>query len=59
MENNSDKQLRDKLNGTEFPFDPQAWEKMEAMLDKRKSARCFLVVDRWYCCGITIWYNWV
>jgi len=41
MENNSDKQLRDKLSGTEFPFDPQAWEQMEAMLDKKKKRRGF------------------
>ncbi len=41
MENNSDKQLRDKLSSTEFPFDPQAWEQMEAMLDKKKKRRGF------------------
>jgi hypothetical protein len=38
---NSDKQLRDKLSGNEFPFDPQAWEQMEAMLDGRKKRRGF------------------
>lgn len=42
MENNSDKQLRDKLSSTEFPFDPQAWEQMEAMLDGKKKRRGFL-----------------
>jgi len=36
MENNSDKQMRDKLKGLELPYDPQAWEQMEAMLDKKK-----------------------
>lgn len=41
MENSSDKQLRDKLNSTEFPFDPQAWEKMEGMLDGKKTRRGF------------------
>jgi len=41
MENNSDKQLRDKLNSNEFPFDPQAWEQMEAMLDEKKKRRGF------------------
>ncbi len=41
MENNSDKQLRDKLSGTEFPFDPQAWDKMDAMLDEKKKRRGF------------------
>lgn len=38
---NSDKQLRDKLSGNEFPFDPQAWEQMETMLDGRKKRRGF------------------
>ncbi len=41
MENNSDKHLRDKLRGMEFPFDPQAWAKMEAMLDGKKKRRGF------------------
>ena len=41
MESNSDKQLREKLNGNEFPFDPRAWEKMEAMLDEKKKRRGF------------------
>jgi len=41
MENNSDKLLRDKLGNIEFPFDPQAWEQMEAMLDKKKKRRGF------------------
>src|SRR5687767_10776334 len=39
MESNSDEQLRDKLKSTEFPFDPQAWEKMEGMLDEKKKRR--------------------
>ena len=38
---NSDKQLRDKLSNQEFPFDPQAWEQMEALLDKKKKRRGF------------------
>lgn len=41
MESNSDKQLRDKLTGVEFPFDPQAWDKMETMLDEKKKRRGF------------------
>ncbi|MES2620072.1 MAG: hypothetical protein V4615_04400 [Bacteroidota bacterium] len=41
MENNSDKQLRDKLKGIEPPFDPKAWENMEVMLDKKKKRRGF------------------
>ena len=41
MESNSDKQLRDKLTGVEFRFDPQAWEQMEDMLDKKKKRRGF------------------
>ena len=38
---NSDKQLRDKLSNQEFPFDLQAWEQMEALLDKKKKRRGF------------------
>jgi len=38
---NSDKHLRDKLSNQEFPFDPQAWEQMEALLDKKKKRRGF------------------
>jgi hypothetical protein len=42
MENNfSDKEMRDKLNSIEFPFEPKAWEQMEAMLDKKKKRRGF------------------
>lgn len=41
MESSSDKQLREKLSGNEFPFDPQAWEQMEAMLDEKKKRRGF------------------
>lgn len=41
MESNADKQLREKLNGVDYPFDPQAWEKMEAMLDEKKKRRGF------------------
>jgi hypothetical protein len=39
MESNSDKVMRDKMQELEFPFDPQAWENMEAMLDKKKKRR--------------------
>ncbi len=38
---NSDNQLRDKLNSNEFPFDPQAWAGMETMLDEKKKRRGF------------------
>lgn len=41
MENNADKHLREKLQGVEMPFDPAAWEQMEAMLDKKKKRRGF------------------
>jgi hypothetical protein len=41
MESNADKQLREKLKGMEYPFDPQAWEHMEAMLDEKKKRRGF------------------
>lgn len=39
MKSNSDKVMRDKMQELEFPFDPQAWESMEAMLDKKKKRR--------------------
>lgn len=41
MENNADKHLRDKLQGLQMPYDPAAWEQMEAMLDKKKKRRGF------------------
>lgn len=41
MESSSDKQLRDKLSSTEFPFDPAAWGQMEAMLNEKKKRRGF------------------
>lgn len=41
MENSSDKFLKNKLSNQEFPFDPQAWEQMEALLDKKKKRRVF------------------
>lgn len=39
MESNADKMMRKKLTNTEFPFDPQAWEQMETMLDQKKKRR--------------------
>jgi hypothetical protein len=36
MENNPDNELRDKLRGIHFPYDPKAWEQMEAMLEKER-----------------------
>lgn len=39
MESNTDKAMRDKLQGLEMPFDPAAWEQMEAMLDKKDRRR--------------------
>lgn len=39
MESNADKLMREKLNSTEFSFDPQAWEQMEMMLDQKKKRR--------------------
>lgn len=41
MENSSEKQIRAKLSSTEFPFDPQSWEQMEALLDAKKKRRGF------------------
>lgn len=41
MESNSDKAMRDKLGGVEMPFDPAAWEQMEAMLNKEEKKRGF------------------
>lgn len=39
MENNSDKEMRNKLRGIEPPFDPKAWEQMDAMLEKERKPR--------------------
>lgn len=41
MENNSDKLIKEKLGGLHMPYDPEAWAKMEAMLDKKKKRRIF------------------
>lgn len=50
MESNSDKTMRDKLKGIEMPFDPAAWEQMEAMLDKKEKKRGFFWW--WYAGGM-------
>jgi Outer membrane protein beta-barrel domain len=42
MESNSDKEMRDKLRGVELPFDPKAWEQMEAMLEKERKPKAFI-----------------
>jgi len=49
MENNSDKILRDKLAGLQPPFEPQAWQQMEAMLNKNEKPKGFLF---WWLGGI-------
>lgn len=41
MKSNDDKLIREKLTGNGFPFDPQAWAQMEAMLDEKKKRRGF------------------
>ena len=41
MESNSDKEMRDKLRGVELPFDPKAWEQMDAMLEKDRKPKIF------------------
>ena len=41
MENNSDKEMRDKLKGVDVPFDPKAWEQMETMLNEDRKPRAF------------------
>ncbi len=41
MKSNDDKLIREKLAGNEFPFEPQAWAQMEAMLDEKKKRRGF------------------
>lgn len=41
MESNSDKQMRDKLQGFEAPYDPAAWQAMSALLDQKKKRRGF------------------
>lgn len=50
MESNSDKAMRDKLQGVEVPFDPAAWEQMEAMLDKKEKKRGFFWL--WFSAGM-------
>jgi hypothetical protein len=42
MESNSDKEMRDKLRGVELPFDPKAWEQMDAMLEKDRKPKAFI-----------------
>lgn len=39
MENNGDDLLRQKLNSIEPAFDAQAWQQMEAMLERKKKRR--------------------
>lgn len=50
MESNSDKAMRDKLQGVEVSFDPAAWEQMEAMLDKKEKKRGFFWL--WFSAGM-------
>src|SRR6187402_1408095 len=49
MENNSDKIIREKLAGLQPPFEPQAWQQMEAMLNKNEKPKGFLF---WWLGGI-------
>ena len=42
MENNADKEMRDKLRRVELPFDPAAWEQMDAMLEKDRKPKAFI-----------------
>jgi hypothetical protein len=42
MENNSDKIIREKLAGLQPPFEPAAWQQMEAMLNKKEKPKGFL-----------------
>ncbi len=39
LNDNSEEFFRDKMKGHEFPFDENAWEKMEEMLDTNPSAQ--------------------
>ena len=36
MENNTDRELKDKLQSLDFPFDPKAWEQMESKLEENR-----------------------
>ena len=38
-EKQSDKDMRDKLQAAEYPYDPQAWGQMEAILDNKEKRR--------------------
>jgi hypothetical protein len=49
MENNSDKIIREKLAGLQPHFEPQAWQQMEAMLNKNEKPKGFLF---WWLGGI-------
>ena len=42
MENNTDKELRDKLQSLDFPFDPTAWEQMESKLEEDRKPKGFM-----------------
>lgn len=39
MKEEFENSIRDKLNEADHPFDPQAWEKMEALLDAEKDRK--------------------
>ncbi len=45
MENNTDKRIADKLKGIEMPYEPEAWQEMEALLEKKKKRR---VIFWWF-----------
>ena len=42
MENNTDRELKDKLQSLDFPFDPKAWEQMESKLEENRKPKGFL-----------------
>ncbi len=42
MANNTDKEMRSKLQSFEAPMDPAAWQQMESMLNKKKKRRPLL-----------------
>lgn len=60
----SDKLIRDKLQGLEFPYEPKAWEQMKSMLDEKNDRKGFFW---WWATGvaalllisITTTYFWI
>lgn len=51
MENKSDQAIREKLKQWQLPYDEQAWEKMEQLLDQKKDKKIFFL---WWIYGTAV-----